>query len=134
MASLEDLLPEHVVERAAARGIDLDHCYDELLAEVREMPSPSLLRDLGIAEATSTRQPKPRQTPRAALTDREFEVLLSLAEGLTNEEIGSALFVSGETVKAHVRSILATLNAKNRTHAVALAYHLGLLQPRKQAT
>jgi len=61
------------------------------------------------------------------LSDRELEVLQSVAEGLTNREIASKLFLSPHTVKAHTRSIYGKLNVHNRTQAVARAQALGLL-------
>lgn len=54
------------------------------------------------------------------LTAREVEVLSLVARGLRNHEIARTLFVADETVKTHLRHILAKLEANNRTHAVAL--------------
>jgi DNA-binding NarL/FixJ family response regulator len=48
-------------------------------------------------------------------------------QGLTNREIGARLFVSEDTVKTHVRRIIAALEAKDRTNAAALAVHRRLL-------
>ncbi|MBO9626779.1 MAG: response regulator transcription factor [Microbacterium sp.] len=62
----------------------------------------------------------------AALTERELEVFLALARGLTNAEIGEELFVSESTVKTHVGRVLAKLGARDRIHAVILAHRLGL--------
>lgn len=54
------------------------------------------------------------------LSAREAEVLLWVARGETNTEIGKRLFLSEETIKSHVRHILAKLGARSRAHAVAL--------------
>jgi DNA-binding NarL/FixJ family response regulator len=67
-----------------------------------------------------------REVPDA-LTPREAEVLELLAEGASNKRIGQTLFVSERTVKFHVSSILAKLNASNRTQAAALARERGLI-------
>uniref|UniRef100_A0AAU2VHB8 Response regulator transcription factor n=1 Tax=Streptomyces sp. NBC_00003 TaxID=2903608 RepID=A0AAU2VHB8_9ACTN len=67
--------------------------------------------------------------PRAALTDREEEVLRSMATGLSNPEIARSLTVSLETVKTHVGNVLTKLGAQNRTHAVVIAYESGLVVP-----
>jgi len=55
------------------------------------------------------------------LTPREREILQLLADGMSNAEVASRLFISQETVKSHVRHILAKLEADTRTHAVAIA-------------
>ena len=62
----------------------------------------------------------------AALSPREREVLDLMARGLTNGEIAETLVVSLPTVKTHVRSILAKLDARDRVHAVLLAHQHGV--------
>ncbi|GAA4409244.1 LuxR C-terminal-related transcriptional regulator [Quisquiliibacterium transsilvanicum] len=66
---------------------------------------------------------------REALTPKEVRVLLLLAEGHSNRVIAERMFVSESTVKTHLRSINAKLCAENRTHAVAIARRLGILEP-----
>lgn len=70
-----------------------------------------------------------RPALKEPLTAREEQILFAFTEGLTDREIAAELFLSRETVKQHVSQVLAKMNARNRTHAVALAYHLGLLVP-----
>jgi DNA-binding NarL/FixJ family response regulator len=55
------------------------------------------------------------------LTGREREILQLLADGMSNADVAKKLFISQETVKSHVRHILAKLEADTRTHAVAIA-------------
>ena len=55
------------------------------------------------------------------LTAREREILQLLADGMSNNEVATKLFISQETVKSHVRHILAKLEADTRTQAVAIA-------------
>jgi DNA-binding NarL/FixJ family response regulator len=62
------------------------------------------------------------------LTPRELEILKLIAEGRANKQIGEKLSLSENTVKNHVKSILAKLNAKDRTHAVTEALKRGLFQ------
>jgi DNA-binding NarL/FixJ family response regulator len=63
------------------------------------------------------------------LTDREREVLVLVARGMTNGDIASHLFLSEGTVKTHVKRIFAKLNLHDRTQAVILAYEVGLVRP-----
>lgn len=75
--------------------------------------------------------PVPEVTPAAPvytdpeldeLTDREREVLIEIAHGLSNQEIADKLFISLPTVKTHVAHILAKINARDRVQAVVFAY------------
>ena len=67
---------------------------------------------------------------REELTPREKEVLALLADGLPNREIAGKLFVTERTIKFHVGSILAKLEASNRTEAARIAAREGIIQPR----
>jgi DNA-binding NarL/FixJ family response regulator len=60
-------------------------------------------------------------------TAREIEVLQLISEGLVNREIGHRLFLSEETVKSHVRHLLAKLQARSRAHAVAVGFRRNLI-------
>jgi DNA-binding NarL/FixJ family response regulator len=61
------------------------------------------------------------------LSQREHEVLRLIADGLENQAIANVLFVSVETVRTHVKSILRKLASRDRTHAVAVAFRSGVL-------
>jgi DNA-binding NarL/FixJ family response regulator len=65
---------------------------------------------------------------KPALTPRESEVLAHVADGLSHDEIGTRLSISPETVRTHVRKACERLNARTRTHAVAIALRMGLFQ------
>jgi DNA-binding NarL/FixJ family response regulator len=70
-----------------------------------------------------------RDTPEPEpLTPRELEVLALLARGLPNKEIADSLYIGERTVKFHVSSILAKLDAANRTEAARIAIGRGLIE------
>ena len=67
------------------------------------------------------------QIKKLGLTQREHDVLLKMAEGLSNQEIATALFLSESTIKTHVSNILFKLDAKRRTQAVQVAKQLKIV-------
>ena len=102
---------------------------DEILTRYREhsarFESVAARRDATVAEVIPFQQPmrELEQEPTA----RELEVLQLISDGLVNREIGVRLFLSEETVKSHVRHLLAKLQARSRAHAVAVGYRRGLI-------
>jgi DNA-binding NarL/FixJ family response regulator len=109
---LKDAGPEMLGEaiRAATRG-------DSLI-------SPSITRRLLSSFARTGRAAPPRQ-PIDPLSDREEQVLLTLARGRTNAEIADELHISLSTVKTHVASLMAKLDARNRVEVAMWAYETG---------
>lgn len=114
---LKDALPEELVHavRVIAAG-------EALLA-------PSVTRRV-IAQFAGRRPRTPRATATLSdLTDREREVLVLIGRGRSNSEIAADLFIAEQTVKTHVGKILAKLGARDRVHAVIVAYDTGLVEP-----
>lgn len=61
------------------------------------------------------------------LTAREFDVLVGISEGLTNERISRKLLISPDTAKMHIQRLYRALGARDRAHAVTLSFQAGLL-------
>jgi LuxR family maltose regulon positive regulatory protein len=108
-----------LLRQASARGLAMEHT-DKLL-DAFQMVSPRQ------AQPDFTRPTVQQTALIEPLTGREMEVLLCLAGGLSNAEIGQRLFISLPTVKSHTRNIYGKLGVHNRKEAVARARALGIL-------
>ncbi|WP_328954062.1 response regulator transcription factor [Kitasatospora purpeofusca] len=97
-----------------------------LVAAGESLLFPAQIRRLAAAQGNAAAR---GTMARAALTERETEVLRLVARGLTNGEIAEQLFLGVQTVKTHVSSVLAKLGARDRTQAVILAYESGFVTP-----
>ncbi|MFB7275017.1 response regulator [Streptomyces sp. NPDC056244] len=134
-------LDEYVYEalRAGASGFLLkDAPPAELVGGVRTVAAgeallaPAVTRRLIGRHALRVRPADPEVSGRGAtlsvLTEREREVLVLIANGLSNAEIAAELVISYETVKTYVSRILTKLDLRDRVQAVVLAYRTGLAQ------
>lgn len=121
--------------RAGASGFLLkDAPPDDLIHAIRVVArgeallAPTVTRRL-IEEFAARPAPEAAPPGMDELTEREVEVLRSLAAGLSNAEIAEALFVSEATVKTHISHILTKLDLRDRVQAVVVAYESGLVRP-----
>ncbi|MDJ0664578.1 MAG: response regulator transcription factor [Acidimicrobiia bacterium] len=119
-----DVLP--AIEAGATGYLLKDTPRDELRKAVRaaaageSVLSPPVARQL----LGQVRQPS-----RDTLSDRELEILATMAKGATNKEIAAQLFISEATVKTHLIHIYEKLGVKDRAGAVGAGYERGLLTP-----
>jgi DNA-binding NarL/FixJ family response regulator len=116
---------------AGASGFVLkDDPPEQLLSAIRIVAGGDALLSPAVTRHVIdqfTRTPRPERPPQLDdLTDRELEVLRSIARGLSNAEIGEQLFISETTVKTHITHILQKLDLRDRVQAVILAYQTGL--------
>jgi DNA-binding NarL/FixJ family response regulator len=128
-------LDEYVYEalRGGASGFVLkDDPPESLIAAVRTIAGGEALLSPTVTQAVIRqfsrlhRQPPPEAV--ASLTSREVEVFRLITEGLSNAEIGDALFISDTTVKTHVTRLLSKLQLRDRAQAIVLAYRTGLFE------
>jgi DNA-binding NarL/FixJ family response regulator len=101
---------------SGAKGYVLKEApHETLLRAIEKVASGEGYVDPALMPALLTRERE------EMLTQREREILQLLADGMSNADVATRLFISQETVKSHVRHILAKLEADTRTHAVAIA-------------
>lgn len=97
-----------------------------VVADGEALLSPGVTRRLLERAAEGLRDAAPIGA-LSALTEREVEVLRLVGQGMSNEEIGTRLFVSPLTAKTHVSRIMQKLHARDRVQLVVLAYESGLV-------
>ena len=121
----------HGALKAGARGFLLKDAGPELLVQAIEaaaegdaLISPSITGRLLEAFSAGTAPAEPSQ-PIDPLTEREEEVLLTVARGRTNAEIAEELYLGLSTVKTHVASLMTKLGARNRVEIAMWAYETG---------
>jgi DNA-binding NarL/FixJ family response regulator len=119
---------------AGASGFLLKDCLpDELISGIHVVArgdaliAPAVTRRL-IAEFTA-RAAQVDRRPLPPITDREREVLVGVARGLSNSELAAHMHIGEATVKSHVGSLLAKLGCRDRVQLVVCAYEAGLVVP-----
>lgn len=123
----------HGALKAGARGFLLKDAGPDLLvqavraaADGEALIAPSVTVRLLSSFARLDSRPEPAQ-PIEPLTPREEEVLVAVARGLTNAEIGDLLHISLSTVKSHLAALMAKLGVRNRVEIALWAYESGRL-------
>jgi DNA-binding NarL/FixJ family response regulator len=119
--------------RAGASGFLVkDMALDDILAAIRvvgagdAMIAPGVTRRL-IGQFTSEPRPGTKLKQLTGITGREREVLRLVGLGLSNAEIGAALYITTGTAKTHVARLLTKLDARDRVQLVITAYETGLV-------
>jgi len=127
-------LDEYIYEalRAGASGFVLkDDPPEQLLAAIRTVAAGDALLSSSVTRRVIKQFTKlPPRTPPTGfdeLTSREHEVLQLLAQGLSNAEIGTQLYIGETTVKTHVTRVLQKLDVRDRAQAIVVAYRAGLV-------
>ncbi len=132
-------LDEYVFQalRAGASGFLLKDTHPEellsavrVLAEGEALLAPRITRRLieqFVAQPAATTSPPNRALE--TLTEREMEVLVTVARGFSNAEIAAELFMSHATAKTHVSRLLTKLDARDRAQLVMIAYEVGVATP-----
>jgi DNA-binding NarL/FixJ family response regulator len=122
--------------QAGASGFLLkDTPAEELAAAVRVVAggdallAPSITRRVIEEFAASAPASPDPPAELEQLTEREHEVLVHMARGLSNSEIAASLYLGETTVKTHVGRVLMKLHLRDRVQAVVLAYESGLVRP-----
>ncbi|KOV79252.1 LuxR family transcriptional regulator [Nocardia sp. NRRL S-836] len=131
-------LDDYVYEalQAGASGFLLKHSpARELLNAVRVVAAgdallaPSITKRLIEDFVRARRTDRVRPARLAVLTERETEILVLVAQGLSNAEIAAHLVLAEQTVKTHVSRVLTKLDLRDRAQAVIAAYESGLVVP-----
>jgi DNA-binding NarL/FixJ family response regulator len=119
----------HGALEAGATGYVLkDADVDEIIEAIRAAHRGEVHRDAAVARVLTRSLVAPRQGV-AALTAREREVLVLVAEGRSNRDIGRTLSIGERTVQAHLGNVLAKLSLSSRTQAALWAVREGLVRP-----
>ncbi len=120
--------------RAGASGFLLKRAAPDTLIEgIRTVArgdgllSPTMTKRLIEEFTVSSPQPNEAEKRVKRLTAREREVLKQIGRGLTNRELSEELFIAESTVKTHIKRVLSKIAARDRIHAVVIAYESGLM-------
>lgn len=121
--------PKRVLNAGAMGYLTKRSAAEELIKAIRTVASGKKYLEASVAQQMAIQQLSGEQSPVDVLSEREFEVFMSLAKGKTTNEIAENLFLSPRTVGTHLYNIKQKLNAQNSAEIALIAMRSGLLEP-----
>ncbi len=121
--------PKRVLNAGAMGYLTKRSAAEELIKAIRTVASGKKYIEAIIAQQMAIQQLSGEQNPVDVLSEREFEVFMSLAKGKTTNEIAETLFLSPRTVGTHLYNIKQKLNANNSAEIALIAMRSGLIDP-----
>jgi two-component system, NarL family, invasion response regulator UvrY len=121
--------PKRVLNVGAMGYVTKRSAAEELIKAIRSVASGKKYIEASVAQQMAIQQLSGQQNPVDVLSEREFEVFMSLAKGKTTNEIAETLFLSPRTVGTHLYNIKQKLNANNSAEIALIAMRSGLIDP-----
>ncbi len=121
--------PKRVLNAGAMGYLTKRSAAEELIKAIRTVASGKKYIEASVAQQMAIQQLSGEQNPVDMLSEREFEVFMSLAKGKTTNEIAETLFLSPRTVGTHLYNIKQKLNANNSAEIALIAMRSGLIDP-----
>ena len=121
--------PKRVLNAGAMGYLTKRSAAEELIKAIRMVASRKMYLEASIAQQMAIQQLNGEKNPVDVLSDREFEVFMSLAKGQTTNEIADILSLSPRTVGTHLYNIKQKLNANNSAEIALIAMRSGLIDP-----
>ncbi len=121
--------PRRVLNAGAMGYVTKRSAAEELIKAIRAVASGKKYIEASVAQQIAIQQLSGEQNPVDVLSEREFEVFMSLAKGKTTNEIAEALFLSPRTVGTHLYNVKQKLNANNSAELALIAMRSGLIDP-----
>ncbi len=121
--------PKRVLNAGAMGYLTKRSAAEELIKAIRTVAGGKKYIEASVAQQMAIQQLSGAQNPVDVLSEREFEVFMSLAKGKTTNEIAETLFLSPRTVGTHLYNIKQKLNANNSAEIALIAMRSGLIDP-----
>ena len=121
--------PKRVLNAGAMGYLTKRSSAEELIKAIRTVAGGKKYIEASVAQQMAIQQLSGEQNPVDVLSEREFEVFMSLAKGKTTNEIAETLFLSPRTVGTHLYNIKQKLNANNSAEIALIAMRSGLIDP-----